>query len=72
MLPFQALVFDKSGIVYRILKIFACASLSITRPVKKLVKPYFIWRRICHLIRKSRGFILLRLIRLNKKQKALS
>lgn len=31
MLPFRALVFDKSGVVYRILINFACASLSIKK-----------------------------------------
>jgi hypothetical protein len=31
MLPYRALVFDKSGVVYRILINFACASLSIKK-----------------------------------------
>jgi hypothetical protein len=31
MLPFRALVFDKSSVVYRILINFACASLSIKK-----------------------------------------
>jgi predicted amino acid-binding ACT domain protein len=45
MLPFQALVFDKSGIVYRILKNFACASLSIKRLAQQISKQLFVLKK---------------------------